>query len=151
MVNGALEYLAADLGIAENTVSQGKLFLNDSIIFSFSADNASFCLWHIQISNPHISVNILFRVLMYIFVSLTTCLGVQLRDLIFPTGWVVSTLLAGATVGSFTGGTLADKFGRTKTFILDAIPLTIGAFLWYVPCTLMMMVSFCNMVVIISY
>ncbi|KAL9264927.1 Plastidic glucose transporter 4-like protein [Drosera capensis] len=47
------------------------------------------------------------------------------RDL----GWVVSTLLAGATVGSFTGGTLADKFGRKKTFLLDAIPLAVGAFL----------------------
>ncbi|XAR51528.1 hypothetical protein NMG60_11006177 [Bertholletia excelsa] len=66
VVNGALEYLAKDLGIAENTVLQG---------------------------------------------------------------WVVSTLLAGATVGSFTGGSLADKFGRTKTFQLDAIPLTVGAFL----------------------
>ncbi|KAJ6936212.1 hypothetical protein NC652_011062 [Populus alba x Populus x berolinensis] len=43
--------------------------------------------------------------------------------------WVVSTLLAGATVGSFTGGSLADKFGRTRTFQLDAIPLTIGALL----------------------
>lgn len=52
---------------------------------------------------------------------------------IFLTGWIVSATLAGATVGSFTGGTLADKFGRTKTFILDAIPLTIGAFLWYFP------------------
>ncbi|KAG2710730.1 hypothetical protein I3843_04G041200 [Carya illinoinensis] len=66
VVNGALEYLAKDLGIAENTVVQG---------------------------------------------------------------WVVSTLLAGATVGSFTGGALADKFGRTRTFQLDAIPLAIGAFL----------------------
>jgi hypothetical protein len=66
VVNGALEYLAADLGIAENTVVQG---------------------------------------------------------------WVVSTLLAGATIGSFTGGALADKFGRTKTFQLDAIPLAVGAFL----------------------
>ncbi|GKV16781.1 hypothetical protein SLEP1_g27373 [Rubroshorea leprosula] len=66
VVNGALEYLAKDLGIAENTVLQG---------------------------------------------------------------WVVSTLLAGATVGSFTGGALADKFGRTRTFQLDAIPLVIGAFL----------------------
>ncbi|KAH6755966.1 plastidic GLC translocator [Perilla frutescens var. hirtella] len=66
VVNGALEYLSKDLGIAENAVSQG---------------------------------------------------------------WVVSTLLAGATVGSFTGGSLADKFGRTKTFILDAIPLAVGAFL----------------------
>ncbi|KAK8474022.1 hypothetical protein V6N11_061745, partial [Hibiscus sabdariffa] len=63
VVNGALEYLAKDLGIAENTVLQGI------------------------------------------------------------------TLLAGATVGSFTGGTLADKFGRTRTFQLDAIPLIIGAFL----------------------
>ncbi|XP_030461141.2 plastidic glucose transporter 4 [Syzygium oleosum] len=66
VVNGALEYLAKDLGIAENTVAQG---------------------------------------------------------------WIVSTLLAGATVGSFTGGALADKFGRTRTFQLDAIPLVIGAFL----------------------
>ncbi|KAA8547789.1 hypothetical protein F0562_004218 [Nyssa sinensis] len=66
VVNGALEYLSKDLGIAENTVLQG---------------------------------------------------------------WIVSTLLAGATVGSFTGGALADKFGRTKTFVLDAIPLAVGAFL----------------------
>ncbi|XP_047315573.1 plastidic glucose transporter 4-like [Impatiens glandulifera] len=66
VVNGALEYLAKDLGIAQNTVLQG---------------------------------------------------------------WIVSSLLAGATVGSFTGGALADKFGRTKTFQLDAIPLAIGAFL----------------------
>ncbi|XP_060191446.1 plastidic glucose transporter 4 [Lycium barbarum] len=66
VVNGALEYLAKDLGIVENTVIQG---------------------------------------------------------------WIVSTVLAGAFVGSFTGGALADKFGRTKTFILDAIPLTVGAFL----------------------
>lgn len=66
VVNGALEYLAKDLGFAENTVLQG---------------------------------------------------------------WVVSTTLAGATVGSFTGGALADKFGRKKTFQLDAIPLIVGAFL----------------------
>lgn len=51
---------------------------------------------------------------------------------VFYVGWVVSTLLAGGTVGSFTGGSLADKFGRTKTFQLDAIPLTVGAFLWSV-------------------
>ncbi|RZC74852.1 hypothetical protein C5167_050333 [Papaver somniferum] len=43
--------------------------------------------------------------------------------------WIVSTSLAGATVGSFTGGSLADKFGRTRTFQLDAIPLAVGAFL----------------------
>uniref|UniRef100_M1CI12 Hexose transporter n=1 Tax=Solanum tuberosum TaxID=4113 RepID=M1CI12_SOLTU len=48
---------------------------------------------------------------------------------IFSSGWIVSTVLAGAFVGSFTGGVLADKFGRTKTFILDAIPLSVGAFL----------------------
>lgn len=66
VVNGALEYFAKDLGIAENAVLQG---------------------------------------------------------------WVVSILLAGATLGSFTGGSLADKFGRTRTFQLDAIPLAVGAFL----------------------
>ncbi|XP_031490221.1 plastidic glucose transporter 4-like isoform X2 [Nymphaea colorata] len=66
VVNGALGYLAKDLGISENAVLQG---------------------------------------------------------------WVVSATLAGATLGSFTAGTLADKLGRTKTFMLDAIPLAIGAFL----------------------
>ncbi|XP_021755097.1 plastidic glucose transporter 4-like [Chenopodium quinoa] len=66
VVNGALDYLSADLAIAGNTVLQG---------------------------------------------------------------WVVSILLAGATVGSFTGGSLADQFGRTRTFQLDAIPLAIGAYL----------------------
>lgn len=62
-----------------------------------------------------------------------------IRELIFfpfhffvASGWVVSALLAGATVGSFTGGSLADKFGRTKTFVLDAIPLAVGTFLWFV-------------------
>ncbi|KAL4362053.1 hypothetical protein GQ457_04G023330 [Hibiscus cannabinus] len=66
VVNGALDYLSKDLGIAQNAVMQG---------------------------------------------------------------WVVSTLLAAAAVGSFTGGALADKFGRTRTFQLDAIPLIIGALL----------------------
>ncbi|KAL1810091.1 hypothetical protein ACET3Z_027081 [Daucus carota] len=47
----------------------------------------------------------------------------------FLQGWVVSILLAGATVGSFTGQALADKFGRRKTFQIDAIPLAAGAFL----------------------
>lgn len=51
---------------------------------------------------------------------------------IFDTGWVVSALLAGATVGSFTGGLLADKIGRTKTFMLDVIPLAAGVFLRFV-------------------
>ncbi|KAK6150992.1 hypothetical protein DH2020_015924 [Rehmannia glutinosa] len=55
------------------------------------------------------------------------CLGAILFG--YHLGWIVSTLLAGATVGSFTGGSLADKFGRTKTFMLDAIPLAVGAFL----------------------
>lgn len=54
--------------------------------------------------------------------------------IISKTGWIVSMLLAGATVGSFTGGALADKFGRTRTFQLDAIPLAIGGFLWSVKC-----------------
>ncbi|XP_074308306.1 plastidic glucose transporter 4 [Silene latifolia] len=54
-------------------------------------------------------------------------------------GWVVSILLAGATVGSFTGGSLADKFGRTRTFQLDAIPLAIGAYLCATAQTIQMM------------
>ncbi|KAF8780764.1 hypothetical protein HU200_001181 [Digitaria exilis] len=64
------------------------------------------------------------HVLPYVGVA---CLG--LFCLVTILGWVVSTSLAGATVGSFTGGSLADKFGRTRTFILDAVPLALGAFL----------------------
>lgn len=53
-----------------------------------------------------------------------------MKNLVYPhTGWVVSTTLAGATLGSFTGGALADQFGRTRSFQHDAIPLAIGAFL----------------------
>ncbi|KAL2632206.1 hypothetical protein R1flu_016892 [Riccia fluitans] len=44
-------------------------------------------------------------------------------------GWVVSITLAGATIGSFTGGVLADKFGRTRSFQLDSVPLIVGALL----------------------
>ncbi|BBG99544.1 plastidic GLC translocator [Prunus dulcis] len=61
VVNGSLEYLSKDLGIAENAVLQGK-----STFWSFQ------------------------------------------HHKIFA-GWVVSALLAGATVGSFTGGALADN------------------------------------------
>ncbi|CAM6093944.1 unnamed protein product [Calypogeia fissa] len=66
VVNGALEYLATDLGIAANATLQG---------------------------------------------------------------WVVSITLIGATLGSFTGGALADKFGRIRTFQLDSFPLIVGAVL----------------------
>ncbi|KAG0583967.1 hypothetical protein KC19_3G175800 [Ceratodon purpureus] len=56
------------------------------------------------------------------------------RDLGFATntvkqGWVVSSTLAGATVGSFTGGALADKLGRKRTFQLNALPLIVGTLL----------------------
>ncbi|WMV16852.1 hypothetical protein MTR67_010237 [Solanum verrucosum] len=91
VVNGALEYLAKDLGIAENTVIQGKV-------------NVLAVLGKKNILEPLFRCPISYR-------------------------WIVSTVLAGAFVGSFTGGALADKFGRTKTFILDAIPLSVGAFL----------------------
>ncbi|KAA3474591.1 plastidic glucose transporter 4 isoform X1 [Gossypium australe] len=81
VVNGALDYLSKDLGIAQNAVMQG---------IGFTSYNSVTLIW---------------------------------------IGWVVSTLLAAAAVGSFTGGALADKFGRTRTFQLDAIPLIIGAVL----------------------
>eukprot|EP01018_Ginkgo_biloba_P031735 Gb_22997 [translate_table: standard] len=73
VVNGALEYIAKDLGFAKNTTLQVLL----------KAASVA--------------------------------------------GWVVSITLAGATVGSFTGGALSDKLGRRRTFHLDAIPLIVGA------------------------
>lgn len=43
--------------------------------------------------------------------------------------WVVSVTLAGACFGSFTGGILADKLGRARTFQLNAVPLIVGTLL----------------------
>lgn len=39
----------------------------------------------------------------------------------------MSSLLAGAAVGSLGGSGLADSLGRRKAFLLDAIPLAVGA------------------------
>jgi|APGre2960657444_1045066.scaffolds.fasta_scaffold00345_9 sugar porter (SP) family MFS transporter len=44
-------------------------------------------------------------------------------------GAVVSAVLAGACVGSFAGGPLADAVGRVRTLRLAALPLGIGALL----------------------
>eukprot|EP00271_Cylindrocystis_brebissonii_P017621 TRINITY_DN4646_c0_g2_i1.p1 TRINITY_DN4646_c0_g2~~TRINITY_DN4646_c0_g2_i1.p1 ORF type:complete len:568 (+),score=107.20 TRINITY_DN4646_c0_g2_i1:97-1800(+) len=44
-------------------------------------------------------------------------------------GWIVSITLAGAFFGAFTGGSLADQLGRTRTFALNAIPLIVGTVL----------------------
>ena len=42
---------------------------------------------------------------------------------------VVSSLLAGAAVGSLGGSGLADTFGRRTTLLLDALPMAAGAVL----------------------
>lgn len=41
-------------------------------------------------------------------------------------GAVVSTTLAGAALGSMSGGGLADSFGRRKAFLLTCLPLMAG-------------------------
>lgn len=40
---------------------------------------------------------------------------------------VVSTLLAGAAVGSLAGTGLADRLGRRRTLLLDCLPMAAGA------------------------
>ena len=40
---------------------------------------------------------------------------------------VVSSLLAGAAVGSLSGSGLADSLGRRASLLLDALPLLAGA------------------------
>lgn len=44
-------------------------------------------------------------------------------------GLVVSSVLAGAAVGSLGGSGLADAWGRRKTLLVDAAPLLVGAFI----------------------
>lgn len=44
-------------------------------------------------------------------------------------GAIVSSSLAGATVGSLGGAGVADSMGRRKAFLLDSIPLLAGALL----------------------
>lgn len=51
------------------------------------------------------------------------------RDDASLAAWVVSVTLAGACFGSFTGGILADKLGRARTFQLNAVPLIVGTLL----------------------
>lgn len=41
-------------------------------------------------------------------------------------GMVVSSVLAGAAVGSLAGSSLADSLGRRRAFMLDAIPMLAG-------------------------
>jgi len=41
-------------------------------------------------------------------------------------GFVVSITLAGAFAGSVVGGSLNDKFGRCKSFMIASVPLVIG-------------------------
>ncbi|KAI7836406.1 hypothetical protein COHA_009737 [Chlorella ohadii] len=45
----------------------------------------------------------------------------------FRQGLVVSSVLAGAAVGSVAGSGLADSLGRKKAFLLDSIPMLAGA------------------------
>ena len=42
---------------------------------------------------------------------------------------VVSSALLGATAGSITGSSLADKRGRKKSFLIACLPLVLGSFL----------------------
>lgn len=44
-------------------------------------------------------------------------------------GLVVSSLLAGAAVGSLAGSALADSLGRRRAFLLDAAPMLAGSLL----------------------
>ena len=46
-------------------------------------------------------------------------------------GFVVSTFIVGAFLGSVGGGVVADTLGRRRTFQLCAIPLILGAALRY--------------------
>ena len=42
---------------------------------------------------------------------------------------MVSTVLAGATIGSTSGSGLADGLGRRKSFLLASVPLVLGSVL----------------------
>ncbi|KAF6137391.1 hypothetical protein GIB67_036428 [Kingdonia uniflora] len=125
VVNGALEYLSRDLGITESAVLQGQSKRVSLKILQSSVDPKEFQPNQAsrlpQESNRQLTLTISIS-------AEGHRPGSQLL-LNFAVGWVVSSTLAGATVGSFTGGSLADKFGRTRTFQLDAIPLAVGAIL----------------------
>ncbi|KAK9818467.1 hypothetical protein WJX74_006914 [Apatococcus lobatus] len=56
-------------------------------------------------------------------------------------GLVVSSLLAGAAVGSLSGSTLADSLGRKNAFAANAVPLLAGALLSATASSLVPMVA----------
>lgn len=129
VVNGALKYLATDLGIGENTVLQGKSHLLFCLVRSVSLKH--------ELTEFQVRPQFLPRAIPSYSDTGQDLLFTETFDVcylrVFPCiGWIVSSLLAGATVGSFTGGALADKFGRTRTFQLDVVPLALGALLWSV-------------------
>jgi len=58
----------------------------------------------------------------------------------FPQELVVSMVLAGATIGAFTGGRLADRFGRRRTLIGTALIFILGAIVCAAATSLTMLV-----------
>lgn len=59
-------------------------------------------------------------------VRLTCTVHLHLHLHLHVRAQVVSTTLAGAAVGSLTGGGLADALGRRKAFIVAALPMLAG-------------------------
>lgn len=59
------------------------------------------------------------------------CYKLHIDFNIYFTGLVVSTCLAGAFVGSLISGWVADEVGRRRAFQLCALPMLIGAPIWY--------------------
>eukprot|EP00210_Caulerpa_lentillifera_P006690 g6393.t1 len=59
----------------------------------------------------------------------------------FLQGSVVSSLLAGAAVGSLTGGSLADTFGRRRILVFDSGVMLLGALLAYLASNLTVLLT----------
>jgi hypothetical protein len=104
VVNGPLAAIAQSLGFAGNATLQGLVS----------------CAWRMACRVPGQSMHT---------VAALICMYHPLSPGALQ---VVSSLLAGAAVGSLGGSGLADSFGRRKAFLIDAIPLAAGPLLCYV-------------------
>ena len=69
------------------------------------------------------------------------CHAIRHSKKMLDTLQVVSSLLAGAAIGSLSGSTLADRLGRKNAFLANAAPLLLGALLSATASSLVPMVA----------
>lgn len=120
VVNGPLDALSGSLGFGGDAFRQGLVSRGSRLGGRCApAPSGMPCLWLMRARSAHAQR-----------VHRTPCShlrAVSPAPLCSALRQVVSSVLAGAAVGSVAGSGLADSLGRKKAFLLDALPMVAGA------------------------